>query len=277
MRRFGPSFLISVLLHAALLALFFVSWVTVAPPITPPSVPVEIVSEIPSREQAAAPVDQNAVLTPQPIPAPEEPVKPTPPPPEPAPKLPVPTPQKAVTPAPKPEKKPEPPKPTPAPPDKNGLRKPAPPKPSKAKPSLDLDALAQLAAAPSRSPTRRQPQANTHATNGLSAVGSGPADAGQKRALAILGRRLSDNWNPNCAVPGANLVNPQISFVLTPNGRALQVNWVNPRGDALWQTGASLAMAAVQKVAAESTDLPADIYGQKITFTFLGEKACEGQ
>lgn len=278
MRRFGPSFLISVLLHAALLALFFVSWVTVAPPITPPSVPVEIVSEIPSREQAAAPVDQNAVLTPQPIPAPEEPVKPTPPPPEPAPKLPVPTPQKAVTPpAQKPEKKPEPPKPAPAPPDKNGLKKPTPPKPSKAKPSLDLDALAQLAAAPSRSPTRRQPQANTHATNGLSAVGSGPADAGEKQALSMLGDRLRHAWILNCDVPGSNKVNPEISFVLTPNGRALQVNWVNRRSDPVWQAGASLAMAAVNKVAAESTDLPATIYGQKITFTFLGEKACEDQ
>lgn len=276
MRRFGSSFLISVLLHAALLALFFVTWFNAKPPITPPSVPIEIVSDIPSREQAQTQVDKNAVLTPEPIPAPEEPVQPTPTPPEPAPKLPVPTPQKAVTPpAPKtPEKKPEPAKTKPAPPDKKGVQKPTLPKPSK--PSLDLNALSQLAASPSKSPTRRQPRANTHETNGASAVGSGPADAGQKQALSLLGQRLQRAWILNCDVPGSDQVNPEISFVLTPNGRALQVNWVNRRSDPVWQAGASLAMAAVNKAAAESTDLPATIYGQKITFTFLAEKACNG-
>jgi len=279
MRRFGPSLLVSALLHAGLLALFLVTWVHDKPPLTPPSVPVEIVSEIPSRQQAEAPVDQNAVLTPQPIPAPEEPVQPTPTTPVPAPKLPVPVPQKAVTPPqPKqPEKKPEPQKPVPAPPDKNGAKKPVPPAPVKpARPSLDLNALSQLAAAPSKSPTRRQAQANTRKTDGMSAVGSGPADAGQKAALQILGQRLQRAWILNCDVPGSDQVNPQISFVLTPNGRALQVNWVNRRGDPVWQAGASLAMAAVNKAAAESTDLPASIYGQKITFTFLAEKACQG-
>lgn len=295
MRRYGPSLLISALLHAGLLALFLITWTFEKPPVTPPSVPVEIVSQIPSRQQAEAPVDEHAVKTPEPIPAPEEQPKPTPP--VPAPKLPVPTPQKAVAPPtppkpePKPEPKPVPPKPTPAPPDKNGAKKPQPEKPTKptpaakptpakpapSKPTLDLNALAQLAASPSKSPTRRQAQANTHKTDGISAVGSGPADAGQKQALALLGQRLQKAWNLNCDIPGANTVNPQIAFVLTPNGRALNVQWINQRGDALWQTGASLAMAAVSKAAEESTDLPSEMYGKKITFTFLAQKACEAQ
>ncbi|MDI7775283.1 hypothetical protein [Asticcacaulis sp. EMRT-3] len=278
MKKFGPSFLISLLLHAGLLALFLFSWVRTQKPLVPAAVPVEIVSQIPSREQAEAPVDQHAVLPPSPIPAPEE--TPTPPQPEPAPPLPVPTPQKAVTPAPKPTPKPtpKPAPPKPAPPDKNGLKKPVPPKPAKPqKPTLDLNALAQLAAAPSKSPTRQQARANTHRTTGASAVGSGPADAGQKQALALLGKRLQDAWLLNCDVPGSRDVNPEISFVLTPNGRALQVTWVNRRSDPVWQAGASLAMAAVNNAAEKSTDLPVSMYGQKITFTFLAEKACEGQ
>ena len=277
MKHSGPvPFLVSFLLHVGVFLLAFISWTIAPKPITVTSVPVEIVSRIPSRAMAEAPVDALAVKTPEPIPQPE-PTPPQPPPPVPTPPQPVPVPQKAVTPpTPKPVKTPLPaPKPDKTPPDKNGLKKPTPPaKPVKTAPTAD-DLLKDWAAMPSKAPTRAQAVAATRKTTGVSADGAGPADAGEKTAMDQLGQRLQRAWILNCDVPGSNMVNPKIRFTLSPNGRVLNVEWVNRQNDPVWQAGASLAMAAVNK-GQPYEDLPPGLYNRPLNFTFLAETACRG-
>lgn len=293
MTRFPSAFVISVLLHVGLFILVFMGWVNSPKPILVTSVPVELVSKVPSREQAESPVDKLAVKTPQPIPAPEE--KPAPVPPTPAPKLPVPTPQKAVVPEKKPEPKPVPapkppePKPTPkpadkAPPDKNGMKKPVPPTPEKpekktppAKPALDLDALAQTAAAPSKAPARTLAQANTHKTNGASNNGSGPADAGTvDQALTALTAKLVRLWSPNCDVPGGNKVDLHLLFVISPNGRVISgPDWANSNSDPVWEAAANRAKAAVKRGELYD-DLPGGVYNHPLDIEFDARTACRG-
>lgn len=274
MNRFSTAFVISVLLHVGLFLLVYVSWTNTPklPPVS--SVPVELVSSVPTREQAEAPVDELAVKTPEPEPAPEEPVK-VEPKVEPAPKLPVPVPQKPVAKAePKPEKKPDPKAQAKTPPDKNGLKKSEPKK--DAKPSLDLNALSQLGASPSKSKTRNPAQANTRKTDGASNRGTSPADTGAQTALTALTRRLQPLWNPNCDVPGARLVSPEIAFMISPNGRVIQgPEWINKRNDAIWQAAASRAMSAVKRGELYS-DLPKELYNVRLEITFDGQTACPG-
>jgi len=295
MRRYPVSFVVSILLHVGLFALLFIGWINTPRPIAVSAVPVELVSKVPSRLQAEAPVDKLAVKTPQPIPAPEE--KPQPTPPTPAPPLPVPTPQKEVAPTKKPEPKPVPqpkppePKPAPkppepkpaekAPPDKNGLKKPVPAektKPAPAKPSLDLDALAQTAASPSKAPTRTLPQANTHRTTGISSTGSGPADAGVlDQALSALTSKLGHIWAPNCDVPGGNKVDLHLLFVISPTGRVISgPQWLNPRNDPVWEAAATRAKAAVKRGELYD-DLPAGVYNKQLDIEFDAQKVCAGQ
>jgi outer membrane biosynthesis protein TonB len=268
MQRIGPALVLSVLLHVGLFLLLFLSWKAAPKPLPVSSVPAELVSSVPMHQQAEAPVDKLAVKTPVPEPAPEEPVKPEPKP-EPAPKLPVPTPQKEIA-------KPEP-KPAPAVPDKNGLKKPAADKNAKtppAKPSLDLNALSQLGAAPSKSKSRQQAQANTHKTQGMSNFGSAPADAGTNTALKALTDRLIQLWSPNCDVPGGNLVQPDIKFTISPNGRVTTgPEWSNPRNDPVWEAGAARAQQAVKR-GELYTDLPDGLYNRPLIITFDAKTAC---
>ena len=277
MDRNGPvPFLVSIGLHLVVLALLlYVGVTTASKRVSISSVPVDIVSSVPSHELAEAPVDELAVKTPVPEPAPDETPVPTPPEPVPAPKLPVPVPQKAVTP-PTPKPTPKPPAPakvTPAPPDKNGQKKPTPAKPTK--PALDLDALSQLAASPSKAPTRKQAQANTHATNGASNFGSAPAETGPE--MKALVAKLQKLWSPNCDVPGGNQVQVDIKFTLSPNGRVITGPvWVNQRGDTVWVAGANRAMAAVKRGELYD-DLPNGFYNTPITITFDAKVACRNQ
>ncbi len=273
MRRFTPAFLISCLLHAGLVLLFLFSWKTEDTLKAVPSVPVEIVSKVPSRAMAEAPVDELAVKTPAPVPAPPEPIKKVEP--VPAPPLPVPVPQKEVA---KPQPKlpvktpaPTPVKPTPAPPDKNGLKKPVPQKP--AKPSLDLDALSQIAANPSKSPTRTRAQASTHRTTGISVAGAAANDAGIKKALDDLKSRI--DWRLyNCDVPGVRDQVPQITFKLSSAGRVIEgPNWINRQGDSIAQAVANSAMAAINKNQPYA-GLPDELYNKTITSDFDANTAC---
>lgn len=289
MKKFGPSFLLSILLHVGLVLLVFVGWISTPKPLKVSSVPVTVISDMPSRQMAEAPVDELAVKTPEPIPQPE----PVPPQPSPAPQ-PVPTPvQPKPVPAP-PKPVPAPPKPvakpTPAPPDKNGLKKvdptpvkkPAPtqaakPTPAKAKPQDDF--LSRLAATPSQAPTKRQASASTQKTTGQSAVGSGPADAGLKTEMNALTQRLNKLWLLNCDVPGSQDVAPEIRFTLSPNGRVIDGPiWVNKRGDPIWQAGANLALAAVNKGQPNAyLDLPPGLYNRPLKIIFDAQKACQGR
>jgi hypothetical protein len=277
MKKFGPSFIVSLLLHVGLILLAFISLKLTPPPLKVASVPVTIISDIPSRQMAEAPVDELAVKTPEPIPQPE----PVPPQPTPAPPQPVPTP---IKPAAKPL--PTPPTPTPVPPDKNGLKKPEPtpakkPVPAKpapkAKPQDDL--LSRLAATPSQAPTRRAPSASTQKTTGASAFGSGPADAGLKTEMNALTQRLNKLWLINCDVPGSQDVKPEIRFTISPSGRVTDgPTWLNKRSDPVWQAGANLALAAVNKGQPLAyTDLPEGLYNRPLRITFDASKACQGR
>ena len=275
MKRFNTALVLSVALHAGVLALAYVSWKTAPPPLTIASVPIELVSEVPMREQAEAPVDEQAVKTPEPEPAPPEPV--VEPKPQPAPKLPVPAQQKPATPKPEP-KKPEPPKPEPkkAAPDPKGVKKPEPPKPTKPKTSAADDLLARLAAAPAQSSSKKPAQANTRRTDGRSNQGTAPADAGTQAALTALINKLSNLWNPNCDVPGAKLVSPEIHFTSSPNGRVVKgPEWANRRSDPIWQAAASRAMSAVKRGELYD-DLPKELYNQPLEIVFDGKKVCGG-
>lgn len=277
MKRFNTALVLSVLLHVGVFSLAYISWKTAPPKMAVPSVPIELVSEVPAREQAEAPVDELAVKTPEPEPAPEEPAK-VEPKPEPAPKLPVPTPQKPAAPKPelKPEKKLEP-KPVEKPkPDPKGVKKPEPPKQTKPKTSAADDMLSRLAATPSKATTKKPAQANTRRTDGASNRGTSPQDAGTQTSLTALTRKLQDLWNPNCDVPGARMVSPQIAFTISPNGRVIQgPEWINRRNDPIWQAAAARAMSAV-KQGELYDDLPKDLYNKRIEYTFDGNSACGG-
>src|SRR5690606_2546669 len=158
MNRIAPAFLFSLALHLAIVALAFVSLSqTIKDTELFSSVPVEIITEMPSFEQAAAPVDELAVKPPEPIPAPEEPVPPQPQPPEPVPPTPQPKAQK--------DQARTPPKTPPKPVAKEGTQKAQPKKPQP-------DILENIVAnTPSRAQTRRPAQANTKATDGASNKG----------------------------------------------------------------------------------------------------------
>lgn len=277
MKKFGPSFIVSLLLHVGLILLAFISLKLTPPPLKVASVPVTIISDMPSRQMAEAPVDELAVKTPEPIPQPE----PVPPQPTPAPPQPVPTP---IKPAAKPL--PTPPTPTPVPPDKNGLKKPEPtpakkPVPAKpapkAKPQDDL--LSRLAATPSQAPTRRAPSASTQKTTGASAFGSGPADAGLQNDVNALTQRLVPLWTINCDIPGSRDVSVQVRFRISPNGRIVDgPTWVNKRNDPVWQAGANLALAAVNRGQPNTyLGLPDGLYTHTLLITFNARNACQGR
>ncbi|MGZ3306752.1 MAG: hypothetical protein ACXU8U_12905, partial [Asticcacaulis sp.] len=197
-------------------------------------------------------------------------------------------------PEPKPVPVPKPPEPKPVqkpaektPPDKNGMKKPVPPVPEKkpekaapAKPALDLDALAQTAASPSKAPARTLAQANTHKTNGASNNGSGPADAGTtvNNARTELGRRIMRIWNPNCGVPGANQVSLIVRIWPSHGGRILRAAvWENQRGDPVWDAAFSRARAAIAQVDIGDLNFPENDYADGIQLHFDAASACRGQ
>lgn len=259
-----PAFLGSILLHGGLLAMAFLSWNRLPEAVPVSSVPVELVTSIPTFEQAAAPQDDQAVLEPEPEPMPEEPV-PTPPEPIPAPKQPVQEVKKDTTKKPDP-KKIEPVKPK-IPASKDGIKKPKPD-------SLDLDALSQVKSAPPKSNTKAPARAAVSPTDGASTKGSSAADTGP--AINALTSRLQRMWSPNCDVPGGNRVKPIIAFTISPNGRVIKgPEWVNRRTDSVWEAAAVRAQAAVKR--GELYDnLPDGLYNQPLEITFNAENACRG-
>ena len=262
MKRLFPAFVVSLLLHVGVFLLAFISWQMSPKPRLIDSVPVTIVTEVPSQEMAAAPVDALAVKPPAPVPAPEEPVKPAP---VPAPPQPVPVP---VKPAAKPAVKP-----TPVPPDKNGLKKPAP-----EKPALDLDALA-ASAAPSKAKTRTPAQANTHPTNGASNSGAAPADTGKAAndARAELGRRIMALWNPNCDGGGDQVV-LKVKVWPSHGGRILRApQWLNPSGADIWEAGFARARSAIAQVDTSDIVFADGDYSDGISLRFDAVTACKNQ
>lgn len=256
MRTFW-ALLVSVALHLLVIALLFLHASTKTVPLEVSSVPVEILSELPSRSMAEAPVDELAVKTPAPEPAPIEEPKPAPP--TPAPPKPVPEPQK-------PKAKPVPEK-TAKPATKEGLKKPAPKE-------AEFDPTKYAAdSAPSRAQSTKKTSPSQQRTTGASNVGNAPQDSGA--ALNALTRRLQKLWSPNCDVPGGDLVSPKIQFAISPSGRVIRgPTWVNRRNDPVWEAGAARAIQAVNK-GQPYDDLPETLYNIDLHITFDGRKACQ--
>ncbi|ESQ87123.1 hypothetical protein ABAC460_21370 [Asticcacaulis sp. AC460] len=269
MQRHLPSWLVSILLHAGLLALAYIGWATAPKPVKVTSIAVEIISETQSQEMAPAPVDELAVNDPQPIPAVED-VQPTPPEPEPQP---VPTPQKATAPA-KPEKKPEPAKKDKAPkPDPKGNQKP---KPDKQASAAD-DLLNRSSTSPAQSKSRIPPRASTKPTDGRSDRGAAAEDAGAKADLDALTDRLGQAWTLNCDVPGVRSMVIQLTFKLSPNGRVIEgPTWANPRSDQVWRANSELAIQAVKKTA-PFPGLNPGVYNKKLKINFDAAEVCRGR
>jgi periplasmic protein TonB len=263
MKRMAPSVLLSLLLHGGLILLVLFGSHNPGKPIVISSVPVELVSTIPEQSQAAAPKDENAVLAPEPEPAPPEPLPPEPKPdPIPAPKQPV----EAV----KKDTRPDPPKPAPkpvTPPSKDGLKKPD-------TNALDLEALAKTKSAPPKSNTRTPARPSPNPTDGASSRGTAAADTGV--ALNALIGRLQRMWSPNCDVPGADQVKPEIAFTISPSGRVIKgPEWLNKTADPVWVAAANRAIAAVKRGELYE-GLPDGLYNQPLEITFNGQTACKG-
>jgi periplasmic protein TonB len=256
MKRFGPAFIISVLLHIGLFLLAFVWWRPTARLILASSVPVEIVSSLPAQQMAQTQVDPKAVKPPAP-----EPETPTPPVPEPKPE-PKPTPPTPAKPEPKPV----------VAPSKDGLKKPTPEK--QKKPDLLDSILNQPTVATSKAKTRTLPSPAPRATNGASNQGAAPQDAGPE--ASAIKAAIQRNWAP-CSVTGAKDVSVVIGFTISRSGLIIKgPDWVDPRPDAQAQQAASLAKLSVKK-GEPYADLPPESYNQPWEFVFNPKAFCRNQ
>jgi len=225
MRRF-LLLLLSIGLHGALVALALFHMPNSSIPLSVSSVPVAIVSEMPSRADQETPIDPLAVKTPEPEPAPEEPV------------LPPPTPKPLVK-----DPVPEPSKPTKSKPkdaDSKGTKAP-----SKPKDEFDLTRFTNQGTPSKPNPSKKSSPSPTK-TEGNSSQGQAQKDAGL--ALNALTSKLTRLWSPNCDVPGARDVRVRIQFEMARSGRVSQGPfWVNRVSDPVWEAGAARAMLAVKK------------------------------
>ncbi|MFT4091054.1 MAG: hypothetical protein QM645_10005 [Asticcacaulis sp.] len=290
MKRMGPALLGSIALHVGVVLFALLRWGSEPETLQVSSVPVQIVSEIPTFAQAPSPVDASAVLPPEPEPMPEPaaPAEPEPAPqPEPKP-VPAPKPEPKPAPAPKPTPKPTPkPAPTPTPkpapkPDPKPAAKPEPakpaPKPAQPKPpssGLDLDSLSRTQSTPSRSNTRTPARPSTTATDGASNRGADAKDSGP--AVDALTSRLQRLWSLNCDVPGGDKVSLWIGFTISPNGRVTKgPEWLEKRNDPVWQAAASRAQLAVKRGELYE-GLPDNLYNRPLEINFDAEAACKGR
>lgn len=265
---FLPAVLVSVLVHAGLIALAVFGWRAAPAPLELSAVPVTIISE--TRQQAAPAPPAPPDPAPQPVPTPQP--TPAPPPKAPEPKAPEP-------------KKPEPAKPTP-PKDAPGLKqtKPAketPPKTSasKAKPTKDdSDApFAQLAEQLNKSAkTDRHPPRPAPADAG---TGSAPVNSGP--AVNALRDRIVDNWHPNCFAAGGDQVDLDVDIRLRADGTILSGPTVhNPRpNDPVWVAATNRAKSAATQDAAKYETLSPDLLRVlaglgKITLKLHSKIAC---
>ena len=269
MSRKAASFSVSILAHILIVGLFLISWKPQAAMDLGSSVPVELISDIPQQQMAAAPVDPQAVKPP--APAPDVAPQPVPP----APEL-KPQPIPKVQPKPEPLKPDAKPETNPKAIDKNGLHKPsAKVAPVKQPSGLDLDSLSQPQNIASKSKTRALPSAAPRETNGLSQQGVAPQDMGP--AYSALKAAVQRNWSP-CNVAGANQIVVLIRFRLSSSGRVVQgPDWVNETTDSLAVQAAAMAKLAIKK-GEPYTDLPVTLYNRDLpAVRFDPIKYCRSQ
>ncbi|WGM45717.1 hypothetical protein KOAAANKH_00581 [Brevundimonas sp. NIBR10] len=271
MERPSPAIVGSIVLHAGVLALAFVSWPTKElPPIVPSSVPVSIVSsEV--IEAASADNPSEEVVTEDAASAPSAPVEaPTPPVPTPVP--PRPAPLRPATPAPRPTPTPRPTPPRPSPPTP---ARPAPPRPTptpprptprRNEPTLDLSTLAQ-------GPRRPGPTA-PRATTGQQ--GTGRASQASGPQLTAIFNQVYPNWTLPCDIPGANQLRIRVNITLSPDGRITAgPTLVDPESSPVYRAAADGAMRALRQTA--PFDVPSGFPGGQFAPVFNTERACRNR
>jgi outer membrane biosynthesis protein TonB len=251
MKAPGPGTIGSLILHAGLGALLFVSWPDKPLP-TPPTegIRVSVISDV-QVEAAAADNPSEELITEDgaTVPPPETEVPPTP---EPTPPPPTPTPQKkAPTPTPRPPVT-RPPTPQPRPPA---------PAPKREEPSLDLDRLSKR---PNDGRTNRRPNTGD-AGRGQAARALGRAD------ISALGRQVGVNCTPGVMQAGSIVV--QVSVRLDANGRLVgSPRLLNPRSDAAYRAMSDSVLRGIR--AAVPFDMPSGYEEQTFTFAFDSASAC---
>jgi outer membrane biosynthesis protein TonB len=252
MKAPGPGTIGSIVLHAGLGALLFLSWPDKPlPPAPTEGIRVSVISDV-QVEAAAADNPSEELITEDgaTVPQPETEVPPTPQP-EPTPPPPTPAPRKTPTPAPRPPVT-RPPTPQPRPPA---------PAPKRDEPSLDFDRLAKR---PNEGRTNRRPNTGD--------AGQGQAPRALGRAdISALGRQVRPVFN--CDLPGADSVTVQVSVRLSPSGAIVGTpRLISPRGDPAYRAISEAVLRGIR--AAAPFDMPAGYEEQDITFGFNSASQC---
>jgi outer membrane biosynthesis protein TonB len=252
MKAPGPGTIGSIVLHAGLGALLFVSWPDKPlPPAPTEGIRVSVISDV-QVEAAAADNPSEELITEDgaTVPPPETEVPPTPEP-EPTPPPPTPAPRKTPTPAPRPPVT-RPPTPQPRPPA---------PAPKREEPSLDLDRLSKR---PNEGRTDRRPNTGD--------AGRGQAPRALGRAdISALGRQVRPVFN--CDLPGADSVTVQVSVRLAPTGAIVGTpRLIGPRSDPAYRAISEAVLRGIR--AAAPFDMPAGYEEQDITFGFNSASQC---
>jgi outer membrane biosynthesis protein TonB len=248
MKAPGPGTIGSLVLHAGLGALLFVSWPhKPLPPLPNEGIRVSVISDV--QIEAAAPdnpseeliTEDGASAPPEPVEAPPVPEpQPTPPP------SPRPAEKKAVTPPRTPPQRPPQP--------------PRPPEKKREEPSLDLDAMAKR-----RDGDRRQRPPTGDAGRGQAPRALGRAD------ISALGRQVSVNCTPGVMQAGSIVV--QVMVRLNTSGRLVgEPRLVSPRSDPAYRAMSDSVLRGIR--AAVPFDLPEGYEEQSFTFAFDSAVSC---
>lgn len=249
MRRPGLALIGSVVLHAGVVALAFVSWPRMAPEAVVSTVPVSIISS--ETILAAAPdnpddelVEEASEEAPE---APEE-APPELTPPEPAPPQARP-PERAPT-------------PTPAP----SPSRQTPPRPAETRPpdpGLDLEALA----GPVRQPQRRPP-------TGEQGAGQAPRATGAEAAM--FGRQVTPHWIVACELQGMEDMIVEVRVTISDRGRITAGPTLSrTQQGATWRVAADSVLRAIR--AAEPYDVPSGYTTREVPFRFETSSMCGGR
>lgn len=249
-----PALLGAIFLHAALIALGYLGFISAPPPHVVEITPISLVTASAVSNASAA------------IKAPE--------------------PSHASAPIPEPEPKPAAPQKPPAakttPPEKLDLDHLAKTPPSKA---LDLDQLARTGHSQTRSldlasladgrpsAPQRGPSRVEASDLARKAVGAGTGLSADARAY--LAGKLIPLWNPNCGVEDAANVVVRVNIKLSPEGRLLAVRDLTGAENAVTRAAALRALTAV-KQADPYDGLPREEYAvwRDVNFNFIAKDAC---
>ena len=262
MPRLTPAILVSLILHAGLLALalFLLSRREDPPEIRIGSVPVTIVSEI---ERQAAPTPSPAEeiveeVTPDAAESPEAEA------PDPAPE-PVPTP-----PRPQPQRpQPQPQRPSPAPAERPTRPQPRPERttpPRRETEALNLDDLTGGG--------QRQPTRPTRPGRPATESGAGDAPVATGQQVALFGRQVIPHWNLTfCEMAGGDALTVRMRLTVDARGRITEgPTLISPQSGSVWRAASESALRAVR--AAAPYDVPDGYQSSSVTFRFETADAC---